>query len=86
MFSSQRLILTVALLATASTPGLAQSGSFGTAVIVGADELIIAEPTTHFRPGTVYVYRRSGGEWQEAAQLRAATPERADGLDRKSVV
>jgi choice-of-anchor B domain-containing protein len=75
-----RILLCLALLATASGPASAQSGSFGTSVVIGDGELIVAEPNSHFRPGTVYVYRRSGGGWREAAQLRAPAAERADGF------
>lgn len=73
-----------ALAAVALLPALplaAQSGSFGTAVVIGEDELLIGEPTNTFRPGLVYVYRRAaGGEWRETATLRAPEAERADGF------
>src|SRR5690606_10693866 len=76
-----RSLLAVPVIAVVvAVPAAAQSGSFGTSVIVRADELIIGEPNTNFRPGTVYVYRRSGGEWREAAQLRAPDADRADGF------
>lgn len=80
MGSLHRVVLSLALLPIAAAPCVAQSGSFGHAVVVGDDELIIAEPNTYFRPGTVYVYRKDGGVWQEAAQLRAPDAERADGF------
>ena len=70
----------LALLAAVAQPCLAQSGSLGSAVLVGDGELIVAEPNTNFRPGTVYIYRKSGAAWREAAQLRAADAERADGF------
>ena len=73
-------LLSLALLSTISVPALAQSGSFGNAVVVSADELIIAEPNPNFRPGAVYIYRKSGGAWLEAAQLQAPDAERADGF------
>jgi choice-of-anchor B domain-containing protein len=68
------------LLAVGGTPCLAQSSAFGNSVVIAGDEMIIAEPNNNFRPGTVYIYRRSGGEWQESAQLRAPDAERADGF------
>ena len=92
------LVMSVALLAVAVVPAFAQSGSFGNAVLVGDDELIIAEPNPTFRAGAVYVYRKVGNRWQEAAQIQAPDTERADGFgtvlahrratsqDRKSVV
>ncbi|MGH7463559.1 MAG: choice-of-anchor B family protein [Longimicrobiales bacterium] len=70
----------LSVLAIATAPAAGQSGSFGTSVVIGDGELIIAEPNNHFRPGLVYVYRRSGGVWREAAQLRAPAAERADGF------
>ena len=73
-------VVSLVLLAVAATPALAQSSAFGIDVIIGDDELIIAEPNNNFRPGTVYVYRKVGGEWQETAQLRASDSERADGF------
>lgn len=69
-----------AVLLAAAAPCLAQSSAFGNAVVVGEDELIIAEPNNHFRPGTVYIYRKTGGEWQESGQLRAPDSARADGF------
>ena len=71
---------TIALLATlaslaaltwAAQPLTAQSGAFGKSVIIDGDELLIAEPTTSFRPGSVYIYRNAGGEWRESSVLRA---------------
>ena len=70
------LLLVAAL---ASRAG-AQSGWFGNSVVIGDGELLIAEPTTSFRPGTVYVYRKSGGAWTEAQALRAPDAQRADGF------
>ncbi|MGH7574142.1 MAG: choice-of-anchor B family protein [Longimicrobiales bacterium] len=68
------------VLLAAAAPCLAQSSAFGNAVVVGEDELIVAEPNNHFRPGTVYIYRKTGGEWQESGQLRAPDSARADGF------
>lgn len=77
---SRPAFLSCLLVLAAAAPCAAQSGSFGNAVVIGEDELIIGEPNTFFRPGTVYVYRRSGDEWLEASQLRAPEAERADGF------
>ncbi len=66
--------------ALATSPLTAQSGAFGHAVVIDGDEILIAEPTTSFRPGAVYVYRESGGTWREASMLRAPDSERADGF------
>ena len=63
-----------------AVPALAQSSGFGLTVVVDGDDLIIGEPNNSFRPGTVYVYRKSGETWEEAAQLRADAYERDDGF------
>jgi len=80
MHVERRILVCLSLLVTAAAPAAAQSGSFGTSVVIGDGELIVAEPNNHFRSGIVYVYRKSGGEWREAAQLRAPATERADGF------
>ncbi len=80
MRSLRPLLMSFALLAVAGVPALAQSGSFGNAVLVGDDELIIAEPNPTFRSGAVYVYRKAGNAWQESARIQAPDTERADGF------
>ena len=40
----------------ATTDVKAQSGSFGTSIALDGDELIVGEPNTSFREGSVYVY------------------------------
>jgi choice-of-anchor B domain-containing protein len=75
-----RSVLPILCAAVLATPALAQSGSFGASAVIGAGELIIGEPNTYFRPGTVYIYRQSGGQWGVASQLRATDAERADGF------
>ena len=74
------LLMSLALFAVAGVPILAQSGSFGNAVLVGDDELIIAEPNPTFRAGALYIYRKVGNTWQEAAQIHAPATKRADGF------
>ena len=70
----------LALFAAAAAPLAAQSGAFGHSVVIDDGEILITEPTTSFRPGAVYVYRKAGGEWRESAVLRAPDAERADGF------
>ena len=67
-------------LVAAAAPLSAQSGAFGHSVVIEGGEILITEPTTSFRPGAVYVYRKAGGEWRESRVLRAPDPERADGF------
>ena len=74
------LVLLLAWSAVLAPRAAAQSGSFGNSVVVDGDALIIGEPNNSFRPGTVYVYRKSGGEWVESARLTASDAERADGF------
>ena len=75
MRSLRRVLLFPFLVTLASAPVVAQSGSFGNAIVVSDGELIIAEPNTNFRPGAVYIYRKSGNVWREAAQLHAPDAE-----------
>ena len=44
---------------------------FGGAVLVGEGEVFVGEAANRFRPGMVYVYRKTGGAWQQAAVLTA---------------
>ena len=80
MCSLTCFVMSLVLLAIAGAPALAQSGSFGNAVLVTDDELIISEPNTTFRAGAVYVYRKVGDDWREAGQIHAPNRERADGF------
>lgn len=73
-------VLAASLLVPGSQPLAAQSGSFGVSAAVEGDELIIAEPNNHFRPGQVHVYRRGGGDWSVVQVLEAPQAERADGF------
>jgi choice-of-anchor B domain-containing protein len=43
---------------------------FGGAVIVGDGEVFVAEAANQFRPGMVYIYRKTGAAWQQAAVLQ----------------
>jgi choice-of-anchor B domain-containing protein len=74
------ILVSFACLAIAAPAVRAQSSSFGASVVIGSDEMIIAEPNNNFRPGVVYVYRKVGGEWREADRLTAPDAERADGF------
>jgi len=65
----------------APAPASAQSSGFGNHVVVtGPDEMLIGEPNSAFRPGLVYVYRKSGGSWESVAELSAPDAERQDGF------
>ena len=75
-----RPVFWFALLGCTPLAATAQAGAFGSAVVIAPGEVIVAEPNTNFRPGTVYVYRKTGTAWREAAQLRASDAQRADGF------
>ena len=47
----------------------AEAMGFGAAVLVGDGEIFVGEAANQFRPGAVYVYRKSGAGWQAAATL-----------------
>ena len=76
-----RTIATSVVLLATAWPSAAQV-PFGRAVAVGDGEVIVGEPASGnaFRPGRVYVYRKAGTAWREAARLTAAAPARADGF------
>jgi choice-of-anchor B domain-containing protein len=80
MRSPARLVLLLAIFALTPSPSAAQSGAFGNSVVIDGDALIIGEPNNSFRPGTVYVYAKRGGEWVGTARITAPDAERADGF------
>ena len=75
-----RALALIALALAPAAPLAAQSGAFGHQVLIDDGDILIAEPTTSFRPGAVYVYSQSGGAWRESTVLHAPDPERADGF------
>ena len=79
-FLASITVLSAAAGAIAAPSLTAQSGAFGHSVVIDGDEILIAEPTTNFRPGAVYIYRKSADTWRESAVLRAPDSERADGF------
>lgn len=58
----------------------AQSGSFGTTVSLQGDELIVGEPNTSFRGGSVYVYERTDRGWSQTQRLTAPDSAPEDGF------
>ncbi|MSO49725.1 MAG: choice-of-anchor B family protein [Acidobacteria bacterium] len=53
---------------------------FGGAVLVGDGEVFAAESNNQFRPGLVYVFRKTGASWLEAMQLTAPKAAVGDGF------
>ncbi len=64
-------------LAGREAPPLAQ---FGGAVLVGDGEVFAGESQNQFRPGLVYVFRKSGASWVEAATITAPKSAVGDGF------
>ena len=71
-----RLALSILFVGVLVAPAAAQSGSFGNAVQVDGDALIVGEPNNTFRPGTFYLYRKQAGAWVESGTLTAPDAER----------
>jgi len=68
-------LLTAAACVTVSlVPGVIHAQGYATAVAAGDGEVFVAEPLNEQREGIVFMYRPrpGGGEWREAAQLRAS--------------
>ncbi|MFT4606086.1 MAG: hypothetical protein ACI9W4_002832, partial [Rhodothermales bacterium] len=80
MSTSLRKLSALALLLACALPSAGQSGSFGNAVVLTDGELIIGEPNTTFREGSVYVYTKASGGWDLTDRLVAPDAERADGF------
>jgi choice-of-anchor B domain-containing protein len=85
MRSVQTLLLCGAVLGVAfvkapatSASGNAMLNGFGGSVLVGDGEVLVGEANNQFRPGTVYIYRKTGGTWQESSTLRQPNPEVGD--------
>ncbi len=78
--------LAAIVLVAAPRQGVAQSGSFGAAIVFdeqasgGESHLFISEPNTWFREGSVYVYARREGGWEQVDRITAPNAERADGF------
>lgn len=80
MLPSIARLAALTLLLTCAIPAAAQSGSFGNAVAFAEGELLIGEPNTTFREGSVYVYQKSANGWQLTDRLVSPNAERADGF------
>ena len=63
------LMLAVAMAAAVwATPSSAQS--FGNAVVINGDQIIVGEPVYEMRSGVVYVFDRDGnGDWVQSQML-----------------
>jgi len=61
-------------------PGALQAQRFASTLAVGDNEVIVGEAVNSYRPGIVYIYRKSGNEWREAARLTAPRAQPRDGF------
>ncbi len=76
----RKLRYVVGMLVLASAPVQAQQ--FGAFAAIHNGELFISEPVNRTEPATVYVYRRAGDGWQQAATLMAPPHEGGDYFGR----
>src|SRR5262245_59391378 len=53
---------------------------FGGAVLVGDGEVFAGESANQFRPGMVYIYRKTGASWTEAMTLAGPKSAVGDGF------
>jgi len=60
----------------AAVPAGAQS--FGEAVLVVGDRILVGEAASERDPGSVYAFTRDGGEWTRTTRLQAPAPELRD--------
>lgn len=75
------LAVIVAPLQAQSYPGassLPAMTGFGGSLAVGDGEVIVGEPANNFRPGMVYIYRKTGTAWRQVAALAAPDSQIAD--------
>lgn len=78
-FAFAFLAATLGLVTASSAQNLASN--YATAVAATGDEVLIGEPDNHYRPGTVYVYKRSAtGDWDEIEHLLASDADLFDGF------
>ena len=63
------ILLALSFAVVSALPAAAQS--FGGSAGVGEDEVLFSHAGSDREPGAVYVYRRSGGGWTQAAKLTA---------------
>jgi len=73
-------VFALALAGLRAEPMMADNAAmgFGGAVLVGGGEVLVAEASNQFRPGMVYVYRKAGAAWQQAAVLQKPEPAVGD--------
>jgi hypothetical protein len=82
MRSALRFLTSIAVLSAVAfspiswTP--AHANGFGGSVLVGDGEVFVGEAANQFRPGTVYIYRKTAAGWEQAATLTKPGAEVGD--------
>ncbi len=76
------LLINGADVAAQSTPAgnLGGAATFGQALGVAGPDVLVGEPNIEDQPGRVYVYRKKGAAWSDAAALSAVDGAPADGF------
>jgi choice-of-anchor B domain-containing protein len=54
--------------------------SFGASVAIAESDVLVGEPNNSMRPGTVYIYRKSGTTWREALTVTSVDGAPGDGF------
>jgi choice-of-anchor B domain-containing protein len=73
-------LLTLAPVVFSLAGSAASRTEYASVVLVGTDEIFVGEPANQSRPGRVYVYRKTGRDWLEAAILESPTAAVNDGF------
>ncbi|MEX0746404.1 MAG: hypothetical protein WD275_00295, partial [Rhodothermales bacterium] len=54
--------------------------NYGAAVEIAEGDVLVSEPNSRYRAGTIYVYRQADGEWAESARIIAPDAANYDGF------
>ena len=75
-------------LAAQSTPGgsMGSQGGFGRSLAIAGNDLLVGEANNQTKSGVVYVYRKVGGKWTEAAQITPSDAASSNGFGRAIAV
>ena len=88
VFAVAAVVVTASVFATVPTQATAQT--FGGAVLITGDYILVGEAAHEREPGTVWVFARDGDEWTNVAALRSTadlegrprTPRTGDGFGK----
>ena len=72
-------VMLVAALAAAAWAAPSSAQSFGNAMVVSGDQIIVGEPVYEMRSGVVYVFDRDGnGDWAQSQMLEPSDASAAN--------